>query len=109
MTTKPDIYTGHNEPRYIEVYELPKTTCTDRFTVVFTGVYKRPPKVRNFYRGMDERPTHALGMGYWGEILHSEDPTDSTTIGTRIKFTDLSENCQSLIRSDYAEVWDASV
>ncbi len=122
-------------PRWVRCYDnggIDSGQCSveDRYTVVFTGRYHsryggKPH--RYAYRGMSANPTHPQGVGTWGDhdqiidTIPNNGPGGELRrgsyvwppaigrkchLGYRIKFTDLPEACQKLIKSDYAELWD---
>jgi hypothetical protein len=85
----------------------------DRYTVVFTGHYRRSPRQGFSVLGMDENPYSPQGVG---QHLEYDAPPDtvkgwppaigrSCHLGKRITFSDLPEPCQRAVLSDYRELW----
>lgn len=94
-------------PRYIRIWDnggSEKENGTfDRYTVVFHKKSFRDDRGAYFmYIGMSENPFHPQGFGQHGEI---EDPKGGRHLGKRIKFDQLPPDCQSLVLSDYKELW----
>ena len=106
-------------PRYVRCYDNGGESA-DRYTVAYT---RRSNKIdergydRTYdFRAMSEHPFHPQGVGMWGETRHY--PVDaprgawptkvggSCHLGTRIPFTDLPEDCQRLVVSDYMDLWN---
>ncbi len=88
-------------PRYVRCYDL-QNTC-DRYTVVFTGNYAGREGCD--YLGMSGAPFHPQGFGQHGWNLDVIDRPTYKHLGKKIKFTDLPEDCQKLVLSDYKEIW----
>lgn len=67
----------------------------DRYTAVF-------PKIDGVwqYIAMNETPFHHCGFGQHGELRQPP----GKHLGKRIKFEDLSSDCQKLIRQDLQEL-----
>jgi hypothetical protein len=93
-------------PKYIACYEQKKNPAFDRFTVVFTHlnwIGYLPGRIE--YRAMSAHPYHPQGFGQRGEAERGRFRPG----GSRIEFTSLPEDCQRLIRNDYAEMWGLDV
>lgn len=98
-------------PRYVRVYDEP--TTTDRYTVVFTGRYAGRPVGGCDYVGMSADPFHPCGYGQHGESLTVIDAPNGWPpamgrkchLGKRIAFTDLPDECQRVVMSDYIDLW----
>ncbi len=98
-------------PRYIRCYDnggADKENGTiDRYTVVYTGHYKKSfPHVFD-YVAMSGCPFHPQGFGQHGESNYT--PIDYPSykhLGKKIRFEDLPEDCQKLVIQDYKTNWD---
>ena len=90
-------------PRFIRCYEAKRSKYTYRFCVVYTRANLIDPeyRFRALYRGMSDHPYHPLGIGYFGDAWWRE----FCPGGSRITFHELPEDCQALVRSDYADLW----
>lgn len=92
-------------PRYVRCYDNGGETA-DRYTVVFTGRYKKRPG-SFLYIGMSAAPFHPQGIGQHGE--GHAGPIDYPVyshLGKKIKFQDLPEDCKKLVLDDYYDIWD---
>jgi hypothetical protein len=92
-------------PRYIRVYDNGGKTA-DRYTVVFTGNYRRKTNLGFLYVGMSENPFHPLGVGQHGDSNTPIDRPRYGHLGKMIKFDMLPEDCKNLVVSDYKDLWD---
>lgn len=97
-------------PRYIRCYDNggpdAKDGSIDRYTVVYTGNYKKNERGGCFYVGMNCAPFHPQGVGQHGEANHIIDRPSYGHLGKKIAFKDLPEDCQSLVISDYKGLWN---
>ncbi len=109
----------NGQPKYVRCYDVAgsheagQQPAFDRFTVVFTGKYR---KGANFqYVGMSEFPFHPQGFGQHGESSSQIDVNKSgfapavgrrCHLGKRIPFSDLPPDCQKLVLRDYKEIWN---
>lgn len=90
----------NNVPRYIRCYD--DGGEGDRYTVVFTKIGSVDPALKggsyylaltsdgSFYRGTSDIPI---------------DKTSYRHLGKRIKFHELPEACQKVVRSEYMLIW----
>jgi hypothetical protein len=76
----------------------------DRYTVVYTGRYRRYMGGHQMYVGMDGNPFHPQGFGQHGTSSKSIDLPAYSHLGKRIEFSDLPQNCQLLVMSDCQEL-----
>jgi len=79
-------------PRYVRCYDLPE--YAERYTIVFTGKYRK-----NFYQdfihlGMSAHPFHPWGIAQHGGSQTQIDRPTYSHLGKPIKFTDLPDDCQ---------------
>lgn len=111
----------NNIPKYVRVYDNGGTGCGgtfDRYTVVFSGNYRRRLPTGEFdcdclYVGMSANPFHPQGFGQHGENPYPIDAKDGWApaigrkchLGIRINFSDLPPDCQKLVRDDYNDIW----
>ena len=101
-------------PRWVRCYDNGGETC-DRYTVVFTGKYKKGRDREFMYLGMSEKPFHPQGFGQRGETRWK--PCDvneagfapaigrSNHLGKRIQFDELPHDCKVATISDYRQLW----
>lgn len=94
-------------PRYVRIYDNGGKTA-DRYTVVFTGNYK---KHRNYtstylYLSSSEDPFHPQGVGQHGDSTRMIDRPSSAHLGKRISFTQLTDKAQRFVVSTYADIWE---
>ena len=90
-------------PKYVRCYDNGSESI-DQYTVVFTGNFISR-KRHCWYLSMSTTPFHPQGFAQYG---WRERPIDRPTyghLGKKIKFEDLPEDCQTLIRRDYEEIW----
>ena len=93
-------------PRYIRCYDN-NGESFDRYTVVFTGRYRKSHDEGFLYLGMSSDPFHPQGFGQHGETQNQ--PCDRPVyshLGKKIKFQDLPEDCQKAVLQDYKEIWN---
>lgn len=98
-------------PRYIRCYD---NESIDRYTVLFTGNYRKKTGGEFWYLAMDENPFYPQGFAQHGssstilDIKNGWPPKIGRKchLGTRIDFNDLPVNCRKLIISDYRDLWD---
>ena len=105
-------------PKYIRVYDNGGESA-DRYTVVFTGRYRKPMGTKGGlawfqYIGMSADPFQPQGVGQHGESPIQIDVNRSgfapamgrkNHLGTRIPFSKLPHDCKRLVWSDYKEIW----
>lgn len=92
-------------PRYIRCYDYGEEIA-DRYTVVFTGHYKKNNGNEFWYLGMSENPFHPLGIGMHGTSQTQIDYPVYKHLGKKIKFDDLTENCKVCVLQTYKELWN---
>ncbi len=108
------------KPRWIRAYDNGGTDVKggsiDRYTVLYTGRYKKGTGWYQ-YVAMNCSPFHPQGFGQHGESREIIDQIPGSwggvaigrthpTLGKRISFDDLPEDCQKLVLSDYREIWN---
>ncbi len=98
-------------PRYIRCYDNggseKENGTVDRYTVVYTGNYKGKSRGWHDYVGMSGAPFHPQGIGQHGQSEFQ--PVDRPSyghLGKKIKFSDLPQDCQTLVLQDYLYYWD---
>ena len=89
-------------PRYIRVYD--SSDCIDRYTVCFTGKYRKKTGGEWIYLAMSESPYQ--GFGQHGFSDFRIDRPSYKHLGKRIDFKLLPEDCRDLVMSDYRDLWD---
>ena len=92
-------------PRYIRCYDNGGASA-DRYTVVFTGRYTHKTNGAFWYLGMSTDPCHPMGIGSHGDSKRPIDTPTYSHLGKKIKFTDLTPECQKLVLGDYLDLWD---
>lgn len=102
-------------PKYIRCYDNGGESI-DRYTVVFIGRYRHKFGGEGMYLAMNESPFHPQGFGQHG-FFKDESPDvnkwgfapmvhKKCGLGTRIRFSDLPKDCQTLVLQDYKQMWD---
>lgn len=92
-------------PKYIRCYDNGGKTA-DRYTVVFTGRYRHKTDNEFNYLGMNGSPFHPLGIATHGSSKKQIDRPSYKHLGKKITFNDLPKDCQTLVSSDYNDIWD---
>jgi hypothetical protein len=90
-------------PRYIRCYDN-NGESADRYTIVYTGNYKRISVCE--FVGCSEDPFHPLGVGLHGESDQRIDYPSYSHLGKKVKFEDLPSKVQQLVISNYKENWN---
>jgi hypothetical protein len=106
-------------PKYVRCYDNGGTTVKDgsidRYTVCFTGNYRRKTGGEFVYLAMNGSPFHPQGFGQHGQHSEQIDVNKwgyapamghKNHLGKRIPFMELPEDCRKLVISDYKELWD---
>ena len=113
MNVRKENLMPNNIPRYIRCYDN-KGKSFDRYTVVFTGRYRRYKKLEDerklpkyyVYLAMCANPFHPQGFGQRGEGNSLIDKPSYKHLGKKIKFNDLPADCQKLVINDYVNIWN---
>jgi len=92
-------------PRYVRCYDN-RGRSADRYTVCFVGRYREKTDGHWLYVTMDEKPFHPQGIGLSGADTCRIDYPSYQHLGTKIRFTDLPEDCQKLVVERYMSLWD---
>lgn len=92
-------------PRLVRCYDNGGESI-DRYTVVFTGRYRKGTADEFVYLAMNERPFHPQGFGQHGFSRDQIDRPRSGHLGRRIKFEELPADCQQCSLRTYRELWD---
>ena len=98
--------------KYVRVYDFGDETV-DRYTVVYTGNYK---KTYFQYVGMSAAPYHPQGICQHGESPNQIDVVKGWPpamgrrghLGKRISFNVLPIDCQKVVMDDYMTIWNLS-
>ena len=96
------------KPRYVRCYDnggTEKGGSFDRYTVVFTGHYKKDGYYFE-YLGMSARPFHPQGFGQHGESQTQIDYPTYSHLGKKISFGQLPEDCKLCVLQDYKDNWN---
>ena len=92
-------------PKYLRIYDNGGESL-DRYTIVFTGRFKKSPQTKHthFYKSAS---TTGAGVYMWGErqFLPIDKPRYSH-LGKKIKFEDLDTELQKKIIEDYKYIWE---
>jgi len=103
-----NLYTASGEPKRIACFmfkQEPKPYL-DWVTVIFTYASKAGYPIGTvLYRSMSGDPFHPWGIGMWGEQDLFRYPKFCPG-GSRVKFSEIPEKCQELVRMDYKELWE---
>ena len=102
--TREEQFMPNGIPRKIRCYDLDDGKTFDRYTVVFTGNYKNREGCD--YLGMSENPYHPQGFGQHGWNASPIDYPRYSHIGKKIRFQDLPEDCQTLVITNYKDIWN---
>jgi hypothetical protein len=104
---KKNLYTESGEPKRITCYMIKREPIpADYITVIYTYANKIGLPVGHImYRAMSEAPYHPLGICIWGEGERGR----FNPGGSRIKFSDLPEDCQEVVRNDYRDIWESQL
>lgn len=92
------------KPRYVRCYDNGGKTA-DRYTIVFTGRYRRTNKDEFLFITLSDNPTHPHGV-----YLHDSSPDridypSYIHLGKRIAFDALPTYHQQLVINEYKELW----
>ena len=91
-------------PRYVRCYDNQGETF-DRYTVCFTGNYRRDPYDDFLSIGMSSDPFHPQGFyQHDGNQQHIDHPAYAH-LGKKIQFEDLPKDCQTAVIDDYLCIW----
>jgi hypothetical protein len=101
-------------PKYVRCYDNGGETA-DRYTVVFTGNYRKVREMDEFaHIGMSENPYAPQGVGQHGFSQQQIDVNKwgyapaigrKNHLGRRIHFNSLPEKCKDLVMNDYKIIW----
>ena len=110
-------------PRWIRVWDTGPDKEIERYTVVFSGRYRtlglpRHAPVSQWgwfqYVGMSKDPSIICSHGESQNIIDCPNGwteqigrtcRHNPNLGRRIRFEDLPKDCQTLVLSDYHEIW----
>lgn len=92
-----------HRPIGMRVYDNGGKTA-DRYTVVFTGRYRRYVSGTQQYLGMSENPYHPQGIGMHGESRQDIDRPSYKHLGKKIDFDRLPPDCQRCALDDALEL-----
>ena len=93
------------EPRYVRCYDNGGRSA-DRYTVVFTGRYRRERDDEFMYLAMNDRPFHPQGFGQHGWSKSQIDRPSGRHLGRRIRFKELPPDCQRAVLNSYQTLWN---
>lgn len=88
-------------PKYLRIYDNGGKTF-DRFTIVFTGKYRKSHRDGYLYAGSGIDPT---GFYQHGENATPIDKPGYAHLGKKIPFGELPKKVQSQVISDYKHIW----
>ena len=115
-------------PKYVRIYDnadTPSETC-DRYSVVYSGNYNNIGRPRNCYkqryygiRFMSYYPRSPNGVCLWEDSSTIIDTIPGRwggpkigqscySLGKRIRFEELPEQCTELVIEDYRAIWRLS-
>lgn len=92
-------------PRYVRCYDNNGKTF-DRYTVVYTGRYRRDNNADFIYLGMSKKPFSYTGFNQHGFSQQQIDYPAYSHLGKKIKFADLPSDCQKSVIQDYLQIWN---
>jgi len=97
-------------PRWVRIYDNggpdAKAGSIDRYTVVYTGRYRRKTGGEFIYVGMSGAPFWPQGVCQHGSSRVQVDRPRHGHVGRRIGFLDLPEDCRTVALRDYLDLWD---
>lgn len=92
-------------PRKIRCYDNGGQTA-DRYTVVFTGGYRKKTSGSFWYLGMSCAPFHPQGIGMHGESDVQIDRPAYSHLGKKIQFGQMTADAQVAAMQTYLYLWD---
>jgi hypothetical protein len=92
-------------PRYVRCYDN-NGKSFDRYTIVFTGRYRRKTLGSCLYLGASAHPFHPQGLGQHGESPSVIDFPSYSHLGRKVLFDALPEDVQAFVRSTYTDLWN---
>ncbi len=99
------IFNADGTPHYVRCYDNGGESF-DRYTVVFTGRYRRKTGGAFWYVGMSSHPFHPQGFGQHGESDRQIDQPAYSHLGKRIPFATLPDDCRTLVTRTYRDLWN---
>ena len=95
-------------PKYVRCYDFGEPD-NDRYTIVFTGKYRKTPYEDFLYLGMGEYSGYYHGshksqidVNKWG---YAPAIGRKNHLGKRIRFEDLPQPCQTTVIAEYKDLW----
>jgi len=98
-------FTPEGLPKKVRVYDCGEDSI-ERYTVVFTGTYRKKTNGSFWYLGMSENPFHPQGIGMHGEDTKQIDRPSYSHLGKKIEFTDMTVDAQRCTLNTYIDLWD---
>ncbi|MFP8488793.1 hypothetical protein ACKGJO_06795 [Gracilimonas sp. Q87] len=93
------------KPKWIRCYDNGGKSF-DRYTVVFTGRYRKSPYDDFIHLGLSKDPFHPQGFGQHGFSDEQIDRPKYAHLGSPIEFEDLPTKCQTAVINTYVDVWN---
>jgi hypothetical protein len=115
-----ETFLPNGEPKFVRCYDAGPNGPADRYTVVYTGRYRKPMGAGEGlswfqHVGMSALPFHPQGVGQHGESPQQIDVNEwgfapamgrKNHLGRRIPFKQLPPDCRTLVLSDYRAIWN---
>ena len=99
----PSFFNADGSPKKIRCYDNGGETL-DRYTVVFTGNYRKKASGQLLYLGMSEDPYHSFGQHV--ESSEQIDRPSYSHLGKKIRFEDLSKDAKYWVVKEYMDLWE---
>lgn len=91
-------------PRYIRCYDNGDVTA-DRFTIVFTGRYRKSRNDDFIYLGCSSDPFHPQGIGQHGFCKSLIDRPAYKHLGKPVTFESLPDQVKKAVIASYEDLW----
>lgn len=100
----PSFFTPEGSPKKVRVYDNGGDTL-DRYTIVFSGTYRKNPRDGFLALGSDGNPFHPMGVGYpiWSDTMI--DRPRYSHLGKKVRFEDLSVDLKKYVLNEYKFLW----
>jgi hypothetical protein len=99
------LFMRNGEPRMVRCYDNGGKTA-DRYTAVFTGVYRHKTGGVFWDLAMNREPFHPQGIGQSGESRTQIDRPRYSHLGKKVAFNKLPCEVRQCVRQTYVYLWD---
>jgi hypothetical protein len=94
----------NDAPKKIRCYDNGGESA-DRYTIIFSGNYRKNTDGVFWYIGCSENPFSPIGVGSVGESNTQIDTPSYGHLGKKVKYDTLPINVKSYIISVYCDIW----